>query len=157
MIGHWDGIINHGAENGDGGVSYNKEEMALEFDGVDDYLELTKPGSFGDGFTFEIYGDVNRFVYDKQIDGLGKIGGLFCKMQDLGGPYGKSMRFMFFEELRNGNYYEKGDYMFCKFIGTTNSIGVGDKLKGEEDGGVVIDRDEFECRNSRRGGFDYNI
>ena len=87
----WKNVTNHGKNaDGTGGVTYDEESMALTFDGVDDYLELTKPGDFSNGFTFEMYMNLSRVKYQ-----VGKYTccGLFCKKPKLNGDFEKAMRF----------------------------------------------------------------
>ena len=83
----WDGIIKYGD------VTYSKENKSLYFDGDGDYLELSKKADFSNGFTFEIYANLDRIKYD---NGSGKIGnGLFCKLTSLENELTQSMRFGF--------------------------------------------------------------
>ena len=91
----WKNVENHGKEaDGTGGVTYDKENMALTFDGVDDYLELTKPGDFSNGFTFEMYMNLDRLRYNNGIDRDSYIAtGLFCKIPSLSADATLSMRF----------------------------------------------------------------
>ena len=52
------GIIKHGD------VKYSSENKSLYFDGDGDYLELAKSSDFSNGFTFEIYANLDRIRYE---------------------------------------------------------------------------------------------
>ena len=116
----WPGIVKHG------NVKYNGEEESLYFDGDEDYLELLTPGDFSNGFTFEIYANLNRLAYD---NGSGReCLGMFCRMPSLQSDYRKAMRF--------GVGYP-GHETLCKFFEPSSWVGSGEKLKTTSDGAVV--------------------
>ena len=113
-----------------GDVSYNSDKKSLYFDGDEDYLELKKAGlSFEDGFTFEIYANLDRLGYD---NGSGYTAfGLFCRMNDLKqSHYTYSMRF--------GHFMENTDAagMICKFYSESSWSGTGSEMITDLYGGV---------------------
>ena len=81
---NWGDIIKHGD------VKYSSEKKSLYFDGDGDYLELAKSSDFSDGFTFEIYANLERLRYDNG-SGFSCLG-LFCKMPSLNSMLTQSMR-----------------------------------------------------------------
>lgn len=83
--GNWDGVSTHG------NVYYNSSTKGLYFDGDGDYLEIITPGDFSDGFTFEIYTNLERLRYD---NGYGRsCSALFCRIPSLDSDYTKAMKF----------------------------------------------------------------
>lgn len=84
---NWGNIIKHGD------VKYSSEKKSLYFDGDGDYLELTKNADFSNGFTFEIYTNLERLKYFNGKDKRYACMGLFCKMPTLESNYLDSMRF----------------------------------------------------------------
>ncbi len=97
--GRWTGITKHGD------VQYDSSSKALLFNedavnnptGEGGYLELKRSGvDFSNGFTFEMYANVSRLLYDC---GNGKNAiGLFCRIPTLTSSIYESMRFGFCEE-----------------------------------------------------------
>ena len=83
--GNWEDIINHN------GVTYNSVNKSLYFNGIDQYLEFTKPGDFSNGFTFELYGNL-EWLFDFEDVGY-KYGGLFCRGPSLVTNISSAMRF----------------------------------------------------------------
>ena len=82
---NWGDVIKHGD------VKYSKENKSLYFDGDGDYLELEKNADFSNGFTFEIYANLERLRYD---NGSSKESfGLFCKMPTIYSNFYNAMRF----------------------------------------------------------------
>ncbi len=127
----WKGIINHGSDGEeDKGVEYDSESKALIFDGVDDYLELTKAGNLGNGFTFEMYMNL-----DKVRNGVAgqESCGLFCKISDLNATYTDSMRFGF---CSSG--------AVAKFSDTTTWSGPGLKMNTNGYGDINFDTKEYD-------------
>lgn len=106
----WDGIIKYGD------VTYSKENKSLYFDGDGDYLELSKKADFSNGFTFEIYANLDRILYYNKSGRIGN--GLFCKISLLKNDLTESMRF---------GYSESG--MICKLTNWSSWNGYGDKIK----------------------------
>ena len=85
---NWGNIIKHGD------VRYSNENKSLYFDGDGDYLELTKQSDFSNGFTFEIYANLDRLCYSgSSINN--KCFGIFCKMPNINYNATESMRFGF--------------------------------------------------------------
>ena len=82
---NWGDITKHGD------VKYSKENKSLYFDGDGDYLELTKNADFSNGFTFEIYANLERLRYDN--GSLKESFGLFCKMPTIYSNFYNAMRF----------------------------------------------------------------
>ena len=122
--GNWEGIKKYGD------VKYNEEKNALTFDGEGDYLELTKPGDFSNGFTFEIYMNLNRLGYKTEGgDGVSR-GGFFCRIPSLTGSASEAMRFGL----------DEGDYVCAKFGLKANRAEEGLNFDNRN-GGVV-------CKNS---------
>ena len=60
-----------------GDVKYSKENKSLYFDGDGDYLELSKNADFSNGFTFEIYANLERLLYYNKSGEIGS--GIFAK------------------------------------------------------------------------------
>ena len=85
--GNWEGITKYGD------IKYDKDKNALTFDGDGDYLKLTKPGKFSEGFTFEIYMNLERLGYNNGIYNGTPASSLFCKMTSLESDYYDAMRF----------------------------------------------------------------
>lgn len=106
----WDGIIKYCD------VTYSKENKSLYFDGDGDYLELSKKADFSNGFTFEIYANLDRILYYNKSGRIGS--GLFCKISLLKNDLTESMRF---------GYSESG--MICKLTNLSSWNGYGDKIK----------------------------
>ena len=121
----WGDIEKHGD------VKYSKENRSLYFDGDGDYLELTKNADFSNGFTFEIYANLERLQYD---NGSGfKAHGMFCKMPSLNSSYTQSLRF--------GNTYAR---TFAKFNNGSTWSGRGDGLITLGTGAIQTDTDIYE-------------
>ena len=70
---NWGDIIKHGD------VKYSNENRALYFDGDGDYLELSKNADFSNGFTFEIYANLERLEYNNGSNAPDSLS-LFCKI-----------------------------------------------------------------------------
>ena len=130
--GSWENVENYGKEkDGTGGVTYDEESMALVFDGKDDYLKLTKPGDFSNGFTFEMYMNLDRGLYN---NGSSKMhSALFCRIKTLEDT--TCTEAMRFAGLNNSNYafckfyepsswHNSGKNMFTKDNGDTNLNGI---------------------------------
>lgn len=119
----WDGVIKHGD------VTYSKENKSIYFDGDEDYLELSKNADFSNGFTFEIYANLDRILYYNKS---GKIGsGLFCKLSSLEKDVTQAMRF---------GYAEGGT--ICKLNGNSTWQGYGEKIKTSS---AICTIDENNC------------
>ena len=82
---NWGDIEKHGD------VKYLSENKSLYFDGDGDYLEFTKNADFSNGFTFEIYANLERVEYNNGSPYIGM--GIFCKMPLLTSNYTQAMRF----------------------------------------------------------------
>ena len=122
---NWGDIIKHGD------VSYSKEKKALYFDGDGDYLELSKNADFSDGFTFEIYANLERLRYDNGSEW--KCLGLFCKIPDLKNSYAKAMRFGYASDQMIGRFYPMSSW-----------YGAGDKLYTQNNGNICADECGYE-------------
>ncbi len=121
--------INTGIQKA-GDVKYNNEIKALEFNrseenetGEGGYLRLSEDElDFSNGFTFEIYCNLDRLLYDniKNSDGLTVVcSGLFCRIPSLlHGIYSNAMRFGF-----------GSDGTICKFYSSSSWTGDGNNLK----------------------------
>lgn len=107
---NWGNVIKYGD------VKYSEENKALYFDGDGDYLELAKSADFKNGFTFEIYANLERLLYYNSSNEIGS--GIFCKMPNLNTNFTQSMRF---------GYADGG--LICKLNQTSSWNGNGDKLK----------------------------
>ena len=128
----WGDIEKHGD------VKYSKENKSLYFDGDGDYLELTKNADFSNGFTFEIYANLERLLYYNKS---GKIGsGIFCKIPSLDIELTQAMRF---------GYADSG--LICKLDGSSSWQGSGENLKttsaictvDEENCGYEVNKDFY--------------
>ena len=119
---NWGDIIKHGD------VKYSSEKKSLYFDGDGDYLELAKSSDFSDGFTFEIYANLERILYDNG-SGL-KYAALFCKLPDLKKSLTQSMRF--------GYAWDK---CIGKFNFASSWYGKGNKIIADKRGGVFLSED----------------
>ncbi len=117
----WDGIIKHGD------VAYSKENKSLYFDGDGDYLELAKNADFSNGFTFEIYANLDRIKYDNG-SGYPNNSGLFCKISSLKNEITQSMRF----GLAVNN-------CICKFCFRSSWKGKKQKLETVDYGDVIAE------------------
>ncbi len=125
----WENVENYGKEtDGTGGVTYDEENMALVFDGKDDYLKLTKPGDFSDGFTFEMYMNLDRLCYNN--GSKWDAAGFFCKMPTLSSNLLHSMRFGFAppssdnpDYMNAAKFYEKSDWVGDGFRLRTDYLG----------------------------------
>lgn len=106
----WDGIIKYGD------VTYSKKNKSLYFDGDGDYLELSKKADFSNGFTFEIYANLDRILYYNKSRQIGS--GLFCKLSSLEKECTQAMRF---------GYADAG--MICKLNGWSTWQGYGERIK----------------------------
>lgn len=116
----WDGIIKYGD------VTYSKKNKSLYFDGDGDYLELSKKEDFSNGFTFEIYANLDRILYS---DKSGRIGsGLFCKLTSLKNELTQSMRF----GLLSYN-------TICKFCYRSSWYGKKQKIETKDFGEVIAE------------------
>jgi len=116
----WDGIIKYGD------VTYSKKNKSLYFDGDGDYLELSKKADFSNGFTFEIYANLDRILYS---DKSGRIGsGLFCKLTSLKNELTQSMRF----GLLSYN-------TICKFCYRSSWYGKKQKIETKDFGEVIAE------------------
>ena len=115
---NWGDVVKHGD------VKYSKENKSLYFDGDGDYLELTKNADFSNGFTFEIYANLERLRYD---NGIGYEGlGLFCKIPELSAKPELAMRF--------------GDtsyHTICKFYIESSWEGMGNVIYTTKGGEVT--------------------
>ena len=80
-------------------VKYDDTEKCLKFNesstnqsGEGGYIELQKAGDFSNGFTFEMYMNLSRILYNnKKV--ANNFSGLFCKMPSLSSTCTLSMRF----------------------------------------------------------------
>ena len=108
---NWGDIIKHGD------VKYSNENRALYFDGDGDYLELSKNADFSNGFTFEIYANLERLEYNNGSNAPDSLS-LFCKMPSIYNGLTESMRFG----------YIKSNNMICRFNNTSSWDGTGNKL-----------------------------
>lgn len=125
---NWGDVIKYGD------VKYSNENKSLYFDGDGDYLELSKNADFSNGFTFEIYANLERLLY---YNASGKIGsGIFCKIANLNVDLTQSMRF---------GYADAG--LICKLNGTSSWQGNGKKIKTTS---AICTIDENNC------GYDVN-
>ena len=106
-------------------MKYSKENKSLYFDGDGDYLELTKNADFSNGFTFEIYANLERLRYD---NGSGnENSGLFCKMPALNSYYAISMRFGYTHDIG-----------IAKFNSTSSWYGSGDRIRTISAGSIFL-------------------
>ena len=125
---NWEGIIKYGD------VKYNEEKNALTFDGEGDYLELTKPGDFSNGFTFEIYMNLNRLSYKTEGgDGISR-GGFFCRISSLKEDVTKGLRFGL----------DVGDYVCVKFGPNSSESKDGLNFDGRNGGVICKDTNLIE-------------
>ena len=108
---NWGDIIKHGD------VKYSNENRALYFDGDGDYLELSKNADFSNGFTFEIYANLERLEYNNGSNAPDSLS-LFYKMPSIYNGLTESMRFG----------YIKSNNMICRFNNTSSWDGTGNKL-----------------------------
>lgn len=118
---NWGDVVKHGD------VKYMSENKSLYFDGDGDYLELTRDADFSNGFTFEIYANLEQLKYN---NGSGYSGlGLFCKIPSLQSKPELAMRF--------------GDteyHTICKFYNTSSWQGNGSVLYTTK-GGEISSRE----------------
>ena len=115
---NWGDVIKHGD------VKYSSENKSLYFDGYGDYLEFTKNADLGNGFTFEIYANLEQLKYN---NGSGYLGlGLFCKMPSLKAKPELAMRFG-----------DTGYHTICKFYDTSSWQGNGSILYTTNGGEVA--------------------
>ena len=125
----WGDIEKHGD------VKYSKENRSLYFDGDGDYLELTKNADFSNGFTFEIYANLERLTYESKP---GKIGmGLFCKTPSLNNELTSAMRFGMVRRTDDGKEEEK--YTITKFFEPSSWDGEGHILSTDLHGDVMTE------------------
>ena len=116
---NWGEVIKHGD------VKYSGENKSLYFDGDGDYLELAKSSDFSNGFTFEIYANLERLDYNNGSNKNGQ--GMFCKMPTL--AYGNTFAMRFgTTEGRIG-----------KFYGNSSWTGRGENLSTTRTGDVFVD------------------
>ena len=123
-----------------GDVEYDSKNKALKFNqdkennqtGEGGYMRLEKKGlDFSNGFTFEIYANLDRIIYKNTLNSFPNFehyaSGLFCKAPSLlVGNVTKIMRF---------GYVENG--CICKFFDPSSWYGQGNKLKTQNDGSVI--------------------
>lgn len=122
----WGDIEKHGD------VKYSEENRSLYFDG--DYLELTKNADFSNGFTFEIYANLERLTYESK---LGRIGmGLFCKTPSLNNELTSAMRFGM---VRRNDEKEEEKYVITKFFEPSSWDGEGHILSTNLHGDVMTE------------------
>ncbi len=109
-----------------GDVKYNNDKKALEFNkseenetGEGGYLRLSKSGlDFSNGFTFEIYCNLDRIRYNNGST-YGESMGMFCRMPSLlQEDYTTAMRF---------GYTRTG--VICKFFQPSSWYGFGRNLE----------------------------
>lgn len=100
---NWGDVVKHGD------VKYSSENKSLYFDGDGDYLEFTKNADFSNGFTFEIYANLERLRYNNGSKG-DQNSAIFCKMPSLYEGLTQSMRF---------------GVARCKFNSITSWVGEG--------------------------------
>ncbi len=104
-----------------GNVAYQSDTESLYFDGDGDYLKVNAPGDFSEGFTFEIYTNLERILYDG-------ASAMFSRMTSLTqNDITQSMRF---------GYISSGGV--CKFNGSSSWIGNGENMNTEATGQVRI-------------------
>lgn len=122
----WTGIEKHGDVTiNEKIMDTGKKATTLYFDGEEDYLELNKTSDFSDGFTFEIFANLERLKYNNGFGGYHDLG-LFCKMPTLNSTYTSSLRF----GITGGN-------TICKFYGSSTWAGNGERLETRPAGDVA--------------------
>ena len=129
---NWGDVIKYGD------VKYSSENRSLYFDGDGDYLELSKNADFSNGFTFEIYANLDRLLYYNKSGEIGS--GIFCKIPALNIELTQAMRF---------GYADGG--LICKLNGISSWQGSGEKLKttsaictiDEENCGYEVNKDFY--------------
>lgn len=123
-----------------GDVVYDSGSKSLKFnedstnnpDGNGGYLKLTKPGDFSNGFSFEIYANLDRLRYDNKNTisdyTMGAThSGLFCRMPSLSSAYGKTMKF---------GYNREGT--ICRLFDSSSWQGIGKILQTYGEGSILL-------------------
>ena len=118
---NWGDIIKHGD------VKYSSAKKSLYFDGDGDYLELAKSSDFSNGFTFEIYANLERLEYNNGSNKPYSLG-LFCKMPTLQSSFTDSMRF---------GLAGSDESVICKFYGASTWSGTGDNISTANWGAIT--------------------
>ena len=127
--GEWTGITKYGD------VRYNKQSKALEFNknaeanpnGEGVYLELSRSDvDFANGFTYEIYANLNRLNYTNTTLSNNKGMGMFCRMPTLNSAFQDAMRF---------GYTQAGT--LCKFHSVSSWNGTGSGGLSTSSGSVI--------------------
>lgn len=123
---NWEGVSVHGD------VKYNPSTKGLYFDGEGDYLEIITPGDFSDGFTFEIYTNLERLRYN---NGYGRsCSALFCRIPSLDSDYSRAMKFGLFQW-----WDDKVDELgIGRFSNVSSFKGVGKNLSTTNNGGILV-------------------
>lgn len=118
---NWGDIIKHGD------VKYSSAKKSLYFDGDGDYLELAKSSDFSNGFTFEIYANLERLYYNNGSNKPYSLG-LFCKMPTLQSSFSDAMRF---------GLASPDERVICKFYGTSTWSGTGNNISTANWGSIT--------------------
>lgn len=118
---NWGDIIKHGD------VKYSSAKKSLYFDGDGDYLELAKSSDFSNGFTFEIYANLERLYYNNGSNKPYSLG-LFCKMPTLQSSFSDAMRF---------GLASPDERVICKFYGTSTWSGTGNNISTANWGAIT--------------------
>ena len=123
---NWEGVSVHGD------VKYNPSTKGLYFDGEGDYLEIITPGDFSDGFTFEIYTNLERLRYN---NGYGRsCSALFCRIPSLDSDYSRAMKFGLFQW-----WDDKVDELgIGRFSNISSFTGNGENLCTTNNGGILV-------------------
>lgn len=123
---NWEGVSVHGD------VQYNSSSKGLYFDGEGDYLEIITPGDFSDGFTFEIYTNLERLRYD---NGSGyRCSALFCRMPSLDSDFDRAMKFGLLQWWPD----REDELGIGRFSNVSSFAGVGKNLSTTNNGGILV-------------------
>ncbi len=125
---NWGDIIKHGD------VKYSKENRSLYFDGDGDYLELSKNTDFSNGFTFEMYANLERIKYLNERDENYKCSALFCRIPTLNSNFFYSLRFGASDDASQGT-------TICRVSRRSNWSGSGYNMRTEN--GNILTSDDF--------------
>lgn len=111
--GNWTGITKHGD------VVYDSSSKALFFNedsinnpnGEGGYLELKRNDvDFSNGFTFEIYANLSRLMYNNKKESNIEANGFFCRIPNLNANRVMSMRFGLVSTKTIGKFTQPSSY-----------------------------------------------
>ena len=124
---NWGDIIKHGD------VKYSSENKSLYFDGDGDYLELAKGSDFSNGFTFEIYANLERLMYSNESSMNGM--GLFCKTPSMNKELTSAMRFGVVTRYDKDSTFDT--YTIAKFFEPSSWYGTKEMLETSSYGDIM--------------------